>query len=191
MKNKVTGIILAGGKASRMNGIDKGLLSVNGKTLIETIIQELKEVSTDILIIANNKKYDFLNYKIFNDVIKDVGPVGGIYTGLVNSKTNDNIIVACDLPFISSKVFNKLLKFKNSFDAVIPEINNNLQPLSSYYNKSCIGIFLSCINNNEYKIKNIIKLINTKILKFNKNEHRFFTNINTFEELKKIKMILK
>ncbi len=80
MKN-YTGIILAGGKSSRM-GTEKGLVEINHKKMIEYSIDQLKKVTENIIIISNTNKYNYLKYPVYEDLIKDIGPIGGIYTGL-------------------------------------------------------------------------------------------------------------
>ena len=67
-KNKITGIILAGGKNSRM-GSEKGLLEVGGKKIIERIIEELKQVVDEIIILSNGNSYNHFSYKVYNDII--------------------------------------------------------------------------------------------------------------------------
>ena len=95
---KYTAIILAGGKSSRM-GSDKGLVLLNGKPMISYIIEILKKMQIPIIIISNNENYKQFGLPVFADIIKEKGPLGGIYTGLKNSKTESNIIVSCDVPF--------------------------------------------------------------------------------------------
>ncbi len=83
---QATGIILAGGKSSRM-GEDKGLVLLNGKPMIQYVIEALKGVVSDIIIISNNASYNKFGIPVYPDIIKDKGPVGGIFTGLHHSKT--------------------------------------------------------------------------------------------------------
>ena len=80
-KKNITGVVMAGGESSRM-GTDKGVLEINGKPMVEVIISALKPVVDDIIIIANNSNYDYLGYKVYNDLIKKSGPLGGIYSAL-------------------------------------------------------------------------------------------------------------
>ena len=108
---QATGIILAGGKSSRM-GEDKGLVLLNGKPMIQYVIEALKEVVSDIIIISNNASYNKFRVPVYSDIIKDKGPVGGIYTGLYHSTTELNFCISCDVPMISSDFIFWLLNKK-------------------------------------------------------------------------------
>ena len=80
-RETTTGIILAGGKSSRM-GQDKGLLMLNGRTFMSHIIEALEPVVSDIIIVSNNSDYDIYKLKRVADILKDSGPLAGLYTGL-------------------------------------------------------------------------------------------------------------
>ena len=79
--NNITGIILAGGKSSRM-GTDKAFLKWNNKLFIESIIDALDPLVSEIIIVSNDEKYDSFKTKRIKDVIENAGPLAGIYSGL-------------------------------------------------------------------------------------------------------------
>ena len=105
---RITGVILAGGKSSRM-GTDKGLLELNGKPLIQYAIDTLKSIGLEIIIISNNSDYEQFGFPVYPDIIPDKGPIGGVYTALSYSSTEKNLIVSCDTPFLSKKLLNYLI----------------------------------------------------------------------------------
>src|SRR3989338_7407536 len=100
MISGVTGIILAGGRSTRM-GEDKSFLEVSGKTLLENAVDSLSPICKKLLIITNTPlpchRYGIETHA---DIIKERGPLGGIYTGLIFSGERYNFVVACDMPFI-------------------------------------------------------------------------------------------
>src|ERR1035437_7677768 len=100
-KNNLNGYILAGGKSSRM-GTDKGLLVFNKKTIIQHVIAQLKPVVKEVIIVSNNRDYEKFGVKVIADIIKNIGPAGGIHAALSHSNTNHNFIVSCDMPFITA-----------------------------------------------------------------------------------------
>lgn len=187
MEKKITGIVLAGGKSSRM-GSDKGMIKLNGKKFIEHIIEALIPNVSDIIIIANNDNYNNLGYKVYEDIIKECGPLGGIYTGLMNSKTESNIIVSCDIPFINSGLIKHVIKNMGRADISVPVFEGNTEPLCAVYTKKISDKLHDLIISNELKIHNVLKhfittqVHITKTLDFYNN--RLLTNINTPEELK-------
>ena len=85
-------------------GVNKALLPIGNLMLIERVISILKNVVNDVLVITNTpREYSFLDLPMYMDKIPGCGALGGIYTGLIKSKTNHNLIVACDMPFQITK----------------------------------------------------------------------------------------
>lgn len=189
-KKKITGIILAGGKSSRM-GSDKGIVNLNGKKFIEHILEAVLPNVNEVLIIANNDNFNNLGYKVIKDKIKDCGPLGGIYTGLMNSKTENNIIVSCDIPFINSDLVKYIIENTSNADITVPIYKGNIEPLCAVYTKRTSDQIYNLIMNKDLKIQNILKYFITKELFITKMQKfytdKLFVNINTPEELKQQK----
>jgi len=188
----ISAIILAGGKSSRM-GQNKALMKINGITIIELILNEISKISTDILISSNTTEYNFLNFKIVNDEIKNIVPISGIYSGLKNIKNEKAIIVSCDIPFINNNLIEYLIENSQNFDVTIPEFNNFLEPLIGIYSKSIVKNIENEIINSNYSIQKIIKNLNYNILKINSNlnfyNENLFLNVNNFEDFEKAKKV--
>jgi molybdopterin-guanine dinucleotide biosynthesis protein A len=190
IKKNITGIILAGGKSSRM-GSDKGIVNLNGKKFIEHILEAVLTNVNEVIIIANNDNYNNLGYKVIKDKIKDCGPLGGIYTGLMNSKTENNIVVSCDIPFINSDLVKYIIENTSNADITVPVYKGNIEPLCAVYTKRTSDQILNLIMNKDLKIQNILKYFITKELFITKMQkfytEKLFVNINTQEELKQQK----
>jgi molybdopterin-guanine dinucleotide biosynthesis protein A len=132
-KSDITGIILAGGRSSRM-GTDKGLLDLNGKAFITYSIDALSPFVSKILIISDNDAYDAFNVERVEDIIKDSGPLAGIFTGLNKSKTTYNLVLSCDIPLVQSNVLNMLIEAQDDHhDIVQIESNGRAMPLIALY----------------------------------------------------------
>lgn len=189
-KKKITGIILAGGKSSRM-GSDKGIVNLNGKKFIEHILEAVLPNVNEVLIIANNDNFNNLGYKVIKDKIKDCGPLGGIYTGLMNSQTENNIVVSCDIPFINSDLVKYIIENTSNADITVPIYKGNIEPLCAVYTKRTSDQIYNLIMNKDLKIQNILKYFITKELFITKMQKfytdKLFVNINTPEELKQQK----
>ncbi|WP_392561219.1 molybdenum cofactor guanylyltransferase MobA [Orbus sturtevantii] len=113
LKTSITAIILAGGKSMRMNGNDKGLLLLKDKPLYCHVIDKIKPQVDTIIINANRNiiSYQHTNYSVINDVLPGfLGPLAGIYSGLINSQTDWNLIVSCDTPFLPSDLVTRLMQ---------------------------------------------------------------------------------
>ena len=91
-KERITGIILAAGKSSRM-GTEKGLLSFKSINFIENIINTIKPFCDEIIISSNSNHYDYLSFKIVDDNYNDKGPIAGLEACLSKSKTDKNLFV--------------------------------------------------------------------------------------------------
>lgn len=190
IKKNITGIILAGGKSSRM-GSDKGIVNLNGKKFIEHILEAVLPNVNEVLIIANNDNYNNLGYKVIKDKIKDCGPLGGIYTGLMNSQTENNMVVSCDIPFINSDLVKYIIENTSNADITVPVYKGNIEPLCAVYTKRTSDQIHNLIMNKDLKIQNILKYFITKELFITKMQKfytdKLFVNINTPEELKQQK----
>ena len=100
---KVKLSILCGGKSSRMQS-EKGLVLFNEKPFIEHIIEAALPISNEIQLVTNTSHYDYLPYKKIKDIELDKGPIGGIYSALVYSNSDNNLILSCDVPLISTEL---------------------------------------------------------------------------------------
>ena len=182
-KNNITGIILAGGKSSRM-GTEKGLIIYKNKPFVEHIIEAMSPLVDNIIIISNNKAYESFGFKCYEDLIKNTGPLAGIYTGLRYSKTNNNLIVSCDIPLIKTVVLQKLIDQKNDAPEVtqIQSQGKNM-PLIALYKKSCEVIFMEELHQNQKKVQKALKKCNVKTVIIDGSLEQVTANINTPEDL--------
>ena len=184
-KEKITGVILAGGKNSRM-GTDKGLLMIEGKKIIERIIDAMKTVVDEIIIISNGDHYNNLGYKVYSDIIKECGPMGGIHTAFSFSNTEKNLVVSCDMPFLDSETLKIIVGNANECEIAIPEHNGMTEPLCAVYSTVCRNKFSQLLGSGEWKLRDSLKCFNVKKILFdNESEaEKTFSNINTKEEYK-------
>lgn len=161
---ETTGIILAGGKSSRM-GSNKALLKINGRTVIEHIITDLEQIVNNILIVTNSfEDYDFLCLPMVEDRWKEMGPLAGIHAGLASSQTERNLVVACDMPFISPKLGEVLLHQLDNCQAAVPELSGQLHPLFAAYRKDVKDEVQKALEQNQLRIRGIFRNIHVKIM---------------------------
>lgn len=184
--NKINTFILAGGLSSRM-GEEKGLIKWKHKTFVEHIIDAVSALNTEIHIISNDTKYHHLGYPVYLDLVKDSGPLAGIYTGLHYSDTDRNLFVSCDTPRIESNLLMELIKNSHSFDVTCPVIDNKIHPLIGVYSKKCVPFFKKRIENRELGVirslddinLNSMPIIPTRV----PNASEQVSNINTSQDL--------
>lgn len=161
-----TGIILAGGKSSRM-GQNKALLPIRGKTVIEHITSELAQVTDRLLIVTNSfADYQFLKIPMVEDHWKEKGPLAGIQAGLQASDTDENLVVACDMPFISTTLATYLFDqlADDDVEAVVPNLDGQLHPLFAVYRKRVAEVVGEALQKDELRIRLLFNNINTRLV---------------------------
>jgi molybdopterin-guanine dinucleotide biosynthesis protein A len=155
----ITGIILAGGKSSRM-GTNKALLPVGQDVNIQNIIRKLHNVTDDVLIVTNTKEeYGFLNCPMVSDNVPGKGPLAGLEAGLSASKHNINAVVACDMPFVSPALLQYMLEACEGFDAVVPRIDGRVHPLFAVYRKTVLPVVRQCLKQDQLRIMHLLSLL--------------------------------
>lgn len=162
--DQILGVILAGGKSSRF-GKDKSLLVVEGKTILERVKSVLSSIFSEVIV-------------VMKDIIPNKGPLGGIYTALLNSNLPYIFVSACDMPFLKDSVIKEIVDKVDNFDIVVPKTKNGLHPLCAVYSKKCTPIIKEAIDKGELKVQGIFSKLNTKVVDIAGE----IVNINTPEE---------
>lgn len=190
----MTGIVLAGGKSSRM-GFNKAFIEFGGKRLIEATVDRLKALFPEVLIIANDPpRYAYLGVKVVSDLIPDSGSLGGIYTGLSVASHPACFFVACDMPFLNAEIIKLLIREAEGWDAVVPRVRGELQPLHAVYAKSCLPLIKESIDASVLKIarffpKAKVKIIEEPALRAVDPYLFGFMNVNTPLELEQAEAV--
>lgn len=186
-KKDITGIVLAGGKSSRM-GSDKGLINIDNKTFVENVIAAMKPLVNYIIIVSNNTEYDQFGYYRVEDEIKDSGPLAGLYSGLKQSNTKYNLVLSCDIPMIKTKILEKLIEvdYKN-YEVTQIESQNKTMPLIAIYQKQCMHKCLELLQQDERRLRVAVNQLKTKTIVIDLEYDPFVKNVNNKEDLKTIK----
>ncbi|QQY79628.1 molybdenum cofactor guanylyltransferase [Keratinibaculum paraultunense] len=190
MKKFGTAIILAGGKSSRM-GFDKQFLKINNKRLIDMMIEKLKKEFEEIIIVTNKpKEYRGYGQKILTDIIKNAGPLAGIYTGLKEAKFEYAFVIACDMPNIDIDYINYMKEIidKYKVDVCITKVNGNIEPFHGFYSKKITESIREHLETEKRDIKSLVKKLNTyyieeKLVKRYSPSLDIFKNLNTKKDL--------
>lgn len=181
-----TAVILSGGKNSRMNYNTKAFLKFGEKTFIEKILEELNDFDEKIISCNNFEEYKELisKAKLINDIYKNKGPIGGIYSALLSASFDSCLIVAADMPFIDKELVDMLAQQEFFTDALIPVVDGKIEPLCGIYKKSCINTIETMIKEENYKLKNLLDRINVTFLPM--HNKKSFLNINTPEQYEEV-----
>jgi len=196
IENNIIGIILSGGKSSRF-GEDKSNIRLGDKTLLDHTIDKIEKEFNEVLIISNNKNYNFKNKKIYT--IKDciegqLGPLVGILTAMKWVKENKKnyrwiISFPCDTPFFDTKLITKLkLKTKEtSKKLVFLNSDKKRHNIFGLWSVDLIETLEKDIKNNYRKVEIWADKVGYESININKEKFDKFLNINTKEDFEKAK----
>ena len=179
---------MAGGKSSRF-GRNKALVEVDGVRLIERVIRVMGSVFQKLIIITNTPdEYAYLKLPMIEDLIKGLGPLGGLYTGLESISTEAGFFVACDMPFLSERLIRHIIEFKDEFDVILPKIDWKIEALHGLYNKNCLPAIRELIDSRQYQVirffpKMRVKYLDEAEIREYDPELKTFFNINEPREL--------
>ncbi len=186
-KKDITGIILAGGKSTRM-GSDKGFLSLNGMSFISGIVEAVKPLVSTILLVGDNSDYDAFKLRRVEDIIKDAGPIAGLYSGLFHSETKYNMVLSCDIPLIKTSVLKLLIKeIDEQTDMVQLKSQNKTMPLVALYRKRCMYTCKQLLLKDEKRLRKVADNLNTKTITVAPEFEQYLQNINTKAQLTALK----
>jgi molybdopterin-guanine dinucleotide biosynthesis protein A len=182
----ITTIILSGGKSSRM-GVDKGLLHFRDKPMIEYVINAVKDCCSETIIVANKDGYKDFGYAVYPDEIANIGPIGGIYTGLLKSTTDLNLVLTCDSPLVDKALLDNLIaSYDDSLDVLYCNYEGNKYPLTAIYSKRILPELKKAINEKDYKVRTLFEKVESRAYNLSKENDYKLSNINTLEDLNKI-----
>ncbi|MFZ4545533.1 MAG: molybdenum cofactor guanylyltransferase [Saprospiraceae bacterium] len=185
-ENKISIAVLAGGKSSRMKQ-DKGLVMLNGKRMIEHVLDAARSVTSEIIVIANSDAYQHFSFSCFPDEMTNCGPMGGIFTALKNAKTEKVLVLSCDAPFISTEVIQKMMEQSGGENVLVAWHKGNIHPICAIYSKKCLPILSNKLRTGDFKLKAALEALDAIKIVFDEDEYESaFLNINTPEDLERI-----
>lgn len=141
MRSSCTGVILAGGAASRYGGLPKGLERVGGRRIIDRVAESLTEVTDTLLLVANDPAAAawLPNARLGTDLVTGAGGLGGIHAALHHAQSAV-LVVAWDMPFVPAALLARLRALGDGADVAVPESGSRrgVEPLCAFYAPSCL-----------------------------------------------------
>jgi molybdenum cofactor guanylyltransferase len=136
-----TGVVLAGGRSSRM-GRDKALIELGGRTLLQRALDLLAPHVDDLLIIGDAVAHVDPLARTIPDERPGQGPLGGLVTALKHARHELVVVVACDMPGLTDAFIERIqLEMTHHADAIIPEHDGLIEPLAACYHRQCLAPF--------------------------------------------------
>ena len=183
----VHGFVTAGGLSSRM-GQDKAWLEIDGRPMIQRVIEELLCVTPTVSVIANDSEYGRLGLPVLADLNAGVGPLEAIRVALAGSLAPRVLLVACDLPFVTAEFLRFLVDRAEGAQATAPlNSEGQLEPLCATYSTDLLDQVTLLIGGGDRKVSRLFDRVRARLIPFEDLSHlagaeRFFINVNTPED---------
>jgi molybdenum cofactor guanylyltransferase len=183
----VTAFVLAGGKSKRM-GTDKAFVTLNGRTLLERMVDLARSVCADVRIVGEHGKVSAFA-TVVEDVFRGCGPLGGIHAALRSSNTDLNLILAVDVPFLSAEFLQFMItKSRCGALVTVARTSGGWQPLCAVYRREFADLAEKSLRAGIYRIDGLFFPATTLVI--DEEELRtagfspeLFRNLNTPEDL--------
>jgi molybdopterin-guanine dinucleotide biosynthesis protein A len=132
--------ILAGGRATRFGGRDKGALIVDGTPIRARQLAAFAQIALDIMIVGGEPPADetAVPVRTIADRVGGCGPLGGLHAALTEARGDASVVLACDMPFVSAALLGHLLALTSDTDAVVPRTDRGYHPLCAAYTRACL-----------------------------------------------------
>ncbi len=193
----LSGFVLAGGDSRRM-GRAKAELVLGGETMLERQIRVLRAVCRSVAVIGIPQSVPGLNVPAWSDEIPGRGPAGGIYTALLHARTEFNLILGCDLPFVDARFLRFLAQraLDEAAEVTVPEARDfRIQPVCAVYRRRALAVVRSSLNVGSNKTQDLAFRLRPRVLSWREIARagfppRILANMNTPEDYEAAKRIM-
>jgi molybdopterin-guanine dinucleotide biosynthesis protein A len=183
--------ILAGGRARRLGGDDKGALVVGDRRILERQIAALEHRAARIVIVGGPER-DIGGVEVIPDSLPDIGALGGLYTALVNATSERTLVMACDMPFVTGPFLEYLATVGRDCDMTVPRDDRGLHPLCAVYARATAPAIRRSIDQGVRRIRDAIgtlrmHLVEGTALAAFDPAGRLLANINTPDDYARVR----
>ncbi len=186
----LTTIIFAGGQGTRLGGVKKALLQVGPRTVAERVLDAVQPLGGQIIIVDNDQSLAHLPaVRIVPDVETRAGVLTALYSGLAAADSTLCLVVACDMPFLSTRLLQWLIEQAPGADVVMPVIGGQMDPMHAVYRRqTCLEAIGRALARGEKRMVSYladvrVREVNDAELRELDPDLRSFFNVNTPEDL--------
>jgi molybdopterin-guanine dinucleotide biosynthesis protein A len=177
MTNLYSAAILAGGQATRFGGRDKSALLVDGRGILEHQIAALAPVVDQVLIVGGPRA-------TIHDIVPGCGPLGGLHAALTAASGDAVLLVACDMPYLSTPLLAYLLSLATGADVVVPQSERGYHPLCAVYARACLDPAAARLADRRLNMREFVDSMRTHVVPVDEirrfgDPDRLLTNVNT------------
>jgi molybdopterin-guanine dinucleotide biosynthesis protein A len=188
-RSTLQGYVLAGGKSRRM-GEDKALLPFGGCPLGAWVAERVRQVCGEVAVVGDPAKYAAWGFPVARDIFADCGPLGGIHAALSHSEADLNLVVGCDMPYVTPEFMERLLRIAGEAqaDAVVPvSAEYGYEPLCAVYKPSCLARMERALQAGRRRISEVFSELELRTVPPAEwqpydPQRRLFQNLNTRED---------
>jgi molybdopterin-guanine dinucleotide biosynthesis protein A len=181
--------ILAGGRARRLGGQDKCALIVEGVSILDRQLAALRPL-TDTILLVGYPAAAPASCTPVHDLWPGTGPLGGIATALAAATTERMLILAADLPFVTTPFLRFLAHADENALAVVPMTRDLWHPLCAMYHRRSAPLFEAALSRGDYAVRNAVAqlhptMLDESVLATFDPDDRLLANINTPDDLRR------
>ena len=181
--------ILAGGRARRLGGMNKGALEIGGATIVDRQLAVLRSVTPAIFVVGTpDPLWTTRGLRIVEDDIAGAGPLGGIYTALLHSPADRTLVVGCDMPFLDADVLERLVTVDNA-DVVVARSARGIEPLCGVYSRACAAEIGERLARGAYEAS--VLPSGVRIVEVSVDRELVFLNVNTPHDYERAKGLVE
>jgi len=194
--------ILIGGKATRFEGRDKSALIVGGQTILSHQLDALVNVSTDVMLVGPSTPPGNVEASLgasghprhVPDIVPGCGPLSGLHAALSSARHQATLLLACDMPFVSSPLLRHLLSLaggEDGPDIVVPKTERGYHPLCAVYSRACLEPAARRLARGEFKLSSLfdemrVRVVTADALEAFGSADQLLANVNTSTEYRAI-----
>ena len=194
-EKNASGIVLAGGVSARL-GQDKALVEVAGQPLVERVVDVLRTLVDDIVLVTPSpERLAWLGLPAVDDIYPGIGTLGGLHAGLSAIQNPYGLVVGCDMPLLNRDLLSYLISQTGDAEVIMPRVGRFYEPLHALYARSILPILEQRIRAGQRRIRQACAGLRTRYILEDEiarhdPDHWSFFNVNTPEDLARARAVL-
>ena len=184
--------ILIGGRATRFDGRDKSSLVVEGRTILSRQLAALADVASDVMLVGGMAPAAApASVRHVADIMPGCGPLSGIHAALSAARGDATLMLACDMPFVSTPLLRHLVSLADHADIVVPQTERGYHPLCAVYSRACLEPAARRLARGEFTLAALVDEMRVRVVTADALEafgdpDRLLANVNTSIEYRAI-----
>jgi molybdopterin-guanine dinucleotide biosynthesis protein A len=183
--------ILAGGQGQRFGGTDKAALRLGSATILDHQLAAARPLSTDLLLIGSRQTTAPEGVRLIADQMPGTGPLGGLATALSEARHDIVVVLACDMPCVTTELLAYLASHTDGVQAVVPKTERGYHPLCAAYTREAAAPVVDALARGERKMLDVLSHLRIRVVEREALERlghadRLLTNLNTAADVNEL-----